>query len=211
MKPMAFGIAEIVRTGDVDLAAAIMRRNAPLPSAISPTERARIRTCIRSRRANAKASGKIKLPSWFWTASDDKKLIDFIRLNPRSCPQYWAHAAKTVGRESSQWPAVRKHWKQLRDTLTASGVPYPQISKASPSRKYDQATVKAILARAAVAHRAVVAREFGMTKNALAKFVGRYGGKSIKPVRRTFSPEELADIKLGEDMWAKYYQATEQQ
>lgn len=182
-----------------DIERAVLVRGSPLARSGR-----RMNQFIRELRCEAKARGKLVLPSWRWTASEDKALIDHIRRNPVFHRDFWREAG-AIARGASG-PSAKYRWSVLR----ASGVPLPRIIYShgqSRPVKWTADLVASVFARLREARREAVAAEFNTSTAAINGVVRRYGSPStikFKRPRRVLSREEQADIALAQKAWAEF-------
>lgn len=154
-----------------------------------------------------------------WTASHDKRLIDFVRANPvYVCgSDYWDRAREATGK-GSYWNKAREatgkgsfgkaaQWRW--HAMSKQGVPLPPITYRylnDQSRKWSLETVAEIMRKLRDNKVADVARQYGVSETTIKHLSSRYRRRNAKPHRPRLSPsaQEKADIALAEKAWAAF-------
>lgn len=132
-----------------------------------------------------------------WTASEDKRLIEFMAGNPDRSRDIWPRARDHVGRACGA-DRVRQRWSKL----CARGIPRAVARPRGRPIGSGKLVPDIILAELRHCSRAQVARRYGVTRKGIDYIVTVYGG-TVKalPKGRVL---DAADIALAEQAWADF-------
>ncbi len=129
-----------------------------------------------------------------WTASQDKRLIDFVSAHPERTPDYWERARDYVGRAC--WSGrVRQRWYVLCEL----GLPRAAAS-ARGRPQGGGASVGDVLKHLQRATQQQVGRRYGISQQRVS-YIAKFCKASSGPTRSQINED---DIRLGEEMWREY-------
>lgn len=156
---------------------------------------------LRAARERCRKRGEIVLPSYIWTATEDKALIDFVRANPvflGGYKDYWGRAALAVG--GRKWSSARWRWAELRRMrVPLPAIVYPR--REYKSRIWNDECIARVRRALTTGSRKAVAERLGLSYGKMCKALARHGYGRARPYRPDacrLSDADRADAALME-------------